>query len=53
MVSAGSAACDATELLVGGRLHGLQTNHALTLPSQFLDELEPSDRDAVAPLFDS
>jgi hypothetical protein len=30
----------------------LQTNHAYTLPRSYLDELEPADRDLLAPLYD-
>jgi hypothetical protein len=51
MVNAGLAACDAAEILVGGRLHGLETNHAMTLPSRFLDELEPAEREELASVF--
>lgn len=47
---AGLAACTATELLVSGRLHGLETNHAYTLPLLYLDQLDADDREALAPL---
>ena len=50
-VSAGHAALDATEVLVGGRLRGLETNHAYTVPRTYLDQLAPTQRDAIASLF--
>ncbi len=50
---AGLAACTATELLASGRLHGLETNHAYTLPLAYLDHLAPDDREALAPLLPS
>lgn len=53
MRDAGLAACEATEIFAAGRLHGLQTNHAYTLPRIFLGELEQRDRDALGPMFDS
>jgi hypothetical protein len=49
---AGLAACEATEVLVGGRLHALETNHALTVPKTYLDQLAPEHREAIGPLFD-
>jgi len=48
---AGLAALDATEVLVGGRLHGLETNHAFTVPRSYLDQLAPAHRAALEPLF--
>jgi hypothetical protein len=48
----GLAACEATEVLVGGRLHGLETNHAFTVPKTYLDQLAPEHRAAIEPLFD-
>lgn len=53
MRDAGFAACEAIEIFAAGRLHGLQTNHAYTLPRIHLEELEQSDREALAPLFNS
>jgi len=50
-VAAGEAALDATEVLVGGRLHGLQTNHAYTVPKTYLDQLAPPQREVLAGLF--
>lgn len=50
-VAAGRAALDATEVLGGGRLRGLETNHAYTVPKTYLDQLGPSDRDTLTPLF--
>lgn len=50
-VAAGEAALHATEVLVGGRLHGLETNHAYTVPKTYLDQLAPRERDVVAHLF--
>jgi hypothetical protein len=52
MRDAGLAACEAIEIFAAGRLHGLQTDHAYTLPRSYLDELEPADRDLLAPLFE-
>lgn len=49
---AGLAACEATEVLVGGRLHGLETNHAFTVPKTYLDQLASEPRAAIEPLFD-
>jgi hypothetical protein len=49
--AAGLAALDATEVLVGGRLHGLETNHAYTVPGTYLDQLAPAHRAALASLF--
>jgi hypothetical protein len=45
-VDAGLAACDASDFLASGRLHGLQTNHAFTLPKGVIDEL-PAETAAV------
>ncbi len=53
MSEAGVAACDATEIFAAGRLYGLQTNHAYSLPRQYLDELDPADEGVLAPLFDA
>ncbi len=50
-VVAGEAALDATEVLVGGRLNGLQTNHAYTVPKTYIDQLAPAQRAALAGLF--
>ena len=50
-LAAGEAALDASEVLVGGRLHGLQTNHAYTVPKTYLDQLAPAQRAALAGLF--
>jgi hypothetical protein len=44
-------ALDATEVLVGGRLHGLQTNHAYTVPKTYLDQLAPPQRAVLAGVF--
>jgi hypothetical protein len=52
MSASGHAACNATELLAHGRLHGLQTRHAFALPAVYLDELDQEDRDALASLFE-
>jgi hypothetical protein len=52
MRDAGLAACTATEIFAAGRLHGLQTNHAYTLPRTYLDELEPAHQLILAPFFD-
>jgi hypothetical protein len=49
---AGLAACEATEALVGGRLRGIETNHAYTVPKTYLDQLSPAHRAAIEPLFD-
>lgn len=49
---AGLAACEATEVLVGGRLHGLQTNHAFTVPKTYLDQVAPEHQGAIEPLFE-
>lgn len=49
---AGLAACEATEVLVGGRLRGLETNHAFTVPKTYLDQLALEHRAALEPLFD-
>lgn len=51
--TAGLAACDATEVLVGGRLRGLETNHAYTVPKTYLKQLAPAHRAALEPLFDA
>lgn len=51
--TAGLAACDAAEVLVGGRLRGLETNHAYTVPKTYLDQLAPAHRAALEPLFDA
>lgn len=50
-VAAGEAALDATEVLIGGRLHGLETNHAYTVPKIYLDQLASAQRAALASLF--
>jgi hypothetical protein len=49
---AGLAACEATEVLVGARLGGLETNHAYTVPKTYLGQLAPEHRAAIDPLFD-
>lgn len=51
-VAAGLAACEAIEILVVGRLHGLETNHAYTVPKTYLEHLAPAHREALTPLFD-
>ncbi len=45
-VDAGLAACDASDFFASGRLHGLQTNHAFTLPIGVIDDL-PAETAAV------
>lgn len=45
-VDAGLAACDASDFFASGRLHGLQTNHAFTLPKGVIDGL-PAETAAV------
>jgi hypothetical protein len=50
-VAAGEAALDTTEVLVGGRLHGLETNHAYTVPKTYLDQLAPPQRAVLTGLF--
>lgn len=50
-VAAGEAALDATTVLVGGRLHGLATNHAYTVPKTYLGELAEPARASIADLF--
>lgn len=38
-VDAGLAACDASDFFASGRLHGLETNHAFTVPIGVIDDL--------------
>ncbi len=45
-VDAGLAACDASDFFASGQLHGLQTNHAFTLPKGVIDDL-PAEPAAV------
>jgi hypothetical protein len=50
-VDAGLAACDASDLFAAGRLHGLQTNHAFTLPKALIEELPTDAADVLRELF--
>jgi hypothetical protein len=45
-LDAGLAACDASDGFSAGRLHGLQTNHAFTLPREAFERL-PAETAAV------
>lgn len=51
--NAGRAACEASEVLVAGRLHGLETNHALAVPGRYRDRLDSAKQAVLAELFGS
>src|SRR5439155_19070897 len=50
-MDAGLAACDASDIFAAGRLHGLQTNHAFTIPKAFIDHLPANAAQALRELF--
>jgi hypothetical protein len=50
-LDAGLAACDASDIFAAGRLHGLQTNHAFTIPKASIDDLPADAAEALRDLF--